>query len=473
MKRIIALLAVAAAVFVACELETPAGDPAGVFPVGAGLYEFGAGSHQPEVLVDPSVYPDGSGEFVGVQFYINEQVDARHSARPNGVDATGPNEGSRFHIYPSYNFQACDTVAARWFHSGVEYGAVAQVPGDCPPPPTTTTAPPSTTTTTVPVTTTTATPTTTTTVPTTTTQPPSTGFFEDFTDPASMGRFDTVTWARDNVLGGGLDTGVGFDADHAVVAGGNDPDNCTNPFSARFLGRPTADTVLIQPTDHVYRCAPGDNPAAGHMMVAQGSTSGYDFSAAWTQQTFSGATEVSWDQNITNLGGRNWSEVKIVPASQWNPVRPPCAHPNVPCWASAAAGGTGDGTVITAVDTGATIMSWHNIRPRVRTAAGEFKGSKAWQSGAIRQAMEAQWQASTSPVERFRHTLTDNGNGTITLSIDTRTADYGVQNVATAVGSFPDEPFVVVFSTHDYSSSKGDESGYDGFTWHFDNIAVS
>jgi hypothetical protein len=300
-------------------------------------------------------------------------------------------------------------------------------------------------------------------------------FFEDFSDPASFDRFDTISWARDRHLGGGLDEGVSFEGDHAPVAGGNDPDNCTGPFETRTLGRATKYTYTEEPTDHVYRCAPGDDPAKAHLMVAQGPTSGYDFAAAWTKETFSGATEIRWEQNVTDLGGRNWSEVKLVPAANWNPVQPPCSTTWVPCFTDVSVGGTG-GEVISAADSGSVIVSWART-PEVVTPVDQdddtwhFRSWVPYSFGSARDLMEQEFGAFSSPAPRYTHILTDNGDGTITLSIDTQTEAYGVHEAVTLNGSFPQD-FHLVFATHDYTSGKSD-GAYDGKTWHFDNISVS
>ena len=66
---------------------------------------------QPTITISESLYPNRDG----VQFLINGQVDDRNSsARPNGYDATGPQEGSEYHVYPDIALQAGDTVTARW-----------------------------------------------------------------------------------------------------------------------------------------------------------------------------------------------------------------------------------------------------------------------------------------------------------------------------------------------------------------------
>lgn len=338
---------------------------------------------------------------------------------------------------------------------------------ECVPPTTTsttTTAPP--TTTTVAPTTTTVAPTTTT---TTTTTVPSSAFSEDFADPASFNRFSTISWTRDISLGGGLDEGYSFQGDHAPIAG-SDPDACTNPFTTRELGRATRFNLVEDPTDHVYRCAPGDNPDAAHLMVAQGPTSGYDFAAAWTNETFSGVTEVRWDQNITDLGGRNWSEVKLVPAATWNPLQPPCGTFVSQCRTGAAGGAS---VPATPASTGSVVVSWFSEQPELETPLGE--DDEGWWfrpdvNNSIRQQLEARDQAFSSPAPRYTHILTDNGDGTVTLSIDTTLPDFGVFEVATVNGSFPAD-FHLVLATHDYTSDKGNPS-FAGVTWHFDNIVI-
>src|SRR6056297_1472478 len=65
----------------------------------------------PTVSVDDEVYPDGQG----VQFRINGVVDERSSsARPDGWDATGPRDGSTFHIHPEVTLSSGDVLEARW-----------------------------------------------------------------------------------------------------------------------------------------------------------------------------------------------------------------------------------------------------------------------------------------------------------------------------------------------------------------------
>ncbi len=76
-------------------------------------------------MLDGSVYPNSSG----VQFLINGKVDERHSARPGGFDATGPQEDSKYHIYPDVALSAGDVLGARWVdRSGVSRSSTYVVP---------------------------------------------------------------------------------------------------------------------------------------------------------------------------------------------------------------------------------------------------------------------------------------------------------------------------------------------------------
>ena len=45
---------------------------------------------------------------------VNGTVDQRSPARPKGFDATGPQDNSTFHIYPSLSLSAGDVLEARW-----------------------------------------------------------------------------------------------------------------------------------------------------------------------------------------------------------------------------------------------------------------------------------------------------------------------------------------------------------------------
>jgi hypothetical protein len=81
-------------------------------------------SRLPTVTIDGSVYPDGSG----VQFVVNGVVDERStSARPDGYDATGPQDDSTFHVFPEITLAVGDLIEGRWLDRNGEAQSSAVV----------------------------------------------------------------------------------------------------------------------------------------------------------------------------------------------------------------------------------------------------------------------------------------------------------------------------------------------------------
>ena len=73
------------------------------------------------------MYPNSSG----VQFLVGGEVDDRCSCRPGGFDATGPQEESKYHIYPDITLSAGDVIEARWTdRSGVARSSIMTVPAE-------------------------------------------------------------------------------------------------------------------------------------------------------------------------------------------------------------------------------------------------------------------------------------------------------------------------------------------------------
>ena len=65
----------------------------------------------PTLTIDDSIYPDKSG----VQFLIDGTPDDRYpKVRPDGFDATGPQDASTFHVYPSLVPADGSVLKARW-----------------------------------------------------------------------------------------------------------------------------------------------------------------------------------------------------------------------------------------------------------------------------------------------------------------------------------------------------------------------
>ena len=68
-------------------------------------------------------------------------------------------------------------------------------------------------------------------------------------------------------------------------------------------------------SQHFWVCSP---PGVGnaHVMTSMGDVDGYSTLSMAPKQTFPAVHRVCWDQNVTDHGGRQWTEVLIVPASK-------------------------------------------------------------------------------------------------------------------------------------------------------------
>lgn len=262
-------------------------------------------------------------------------------------------------------------------------------------------------------------------------------------------------------------------SDHASTGGAN----CTAPETTRLQARD-------DPHGHIYHCLPGGNAEAGHMMAYAMDSSGYGFTGGLPDQVFNGVTEVGVDINTTSAGGRNFVEIKILPASQTYVNAMPCG-PDLPCndgWDYDDLDGVGAST---SSQDGTGLMINTPERPDGFTF-DQYNTTTA-SSGDVTYAScdDNQNYCFTVSVhednqgirERSRHVFRDNGNGTLSFGID----EGGTMHWVTAPGSFPEGPVRVVVAFHNYTGTKdGQGAGFagnvspstGGFTWHWDNLTV-
>lgn len=288
------------------------------------------------------------------------------------------------------------------------------------PPTTTSTVPPTTSTTT-----TTAPPTTT----TTTTVPPTTsGFVETFDNNTGLDRFDFGVWHRDGPAGGTVS------ADHDL--------NCGDPSTQRTVRG-------NDPASSFYVCR-------DHLMTAVGDWSGYSVGWFSPKQTFTTERTVSWDVNVTNLGGRQWWEVMVVPAA-WNSGFPGCEHCAVQHWLSP------DPAHLPGYPAGSIVVGSGAFGNDVNIHTGSTNRYTGWQKvcGAFGHFQSS--GACASKMTRIPFKVTENANNTITVN-------YGGAFSQTFPGQFPNEPWVVVFKDHNYTPDKDGRPA--GHTWHWDSIVV-
>jgi hypothetical protein len=268
-------------------------------------------------------------------------------------------------------------------------------------------------------------------------------FVVTFDGNTGLERFDYGLWHRDD----NLVRTQNWTGDHDA--------NCGSPDTQRPIRRDRW-------RESFYMCR-------DHMMTAVGDTSGYSLAWFTPKQSFTDQTMVSWDVNVTDLGGRQWWEVMIYPesdASRYFEARTESQH-GTDClvcttegWMAQTAGllPYGPGSIV--VGTGPAALQDPKIhydgRSNLYTANTKIcKGAYTWFKGS---------GACDSKKTRLTFSIRDNQNGTITV-------DFGGAFRQTFSGSFPDEPWRVVFKDHNYTPDK--DGPPIGHTWHWDNIAVT
>jgi hypothetical protein len=297
----------------------------------------------------------------------------------------------------------------------------------------------------------------TTTVPTTTvarTRPttvpaPGVLWSESFDTEAGM---DRMVFDIDGGRTGGED---GPPIEYVPLAFNGDHDHsCGGPLTSRSL-------VEDHEIDtHVWWCAPGNDPAKGHFMTGV-NAGGYiilSFSpkddATGTAQVFpETANRVCWDQNVTDLGGRKWTQLIIVGEQNFlandgeldylNPGNPGnFAFQNLP---------SGDDLSIKFLFSSVEAFSGQQL------IFQDFSGI----------------YGVTDKATRYRFCVSDNGSGEITVTEDRPDGPWST----TFPGAFPAGPRVFLFGDDTYNAEKSwEEQGLpiptDRFTWHWDNITV-
>ncbi len=264
-------------------------------------------------------------------------------------------------------------------------------------------------------------------------------------------------------------------SDHAATGG----PNCSAPEETRPQTRDAVE-------DHIYMCFPGGNADAGHVMAYAMDSSGYGFAGGLPDQVFEGVREVSVEINATSAGGRNFVEIKVLPASETYVNAMPCG-PDLPCnegWDYDDIGGVGAATVS---QDGAGL----NIHTPAEPHGHYFEYFDSFENAEGTNfnpcdpdgdfCFHAWVHEDTRSIrDRYLHVFRDNGDGTLSFGIAEGAGGTDMSWV-TAPGSFPDGPVRVVVAFHNYTGTKdGDGPGQygnlspstGGFTWHWDNLVV-
>jgi hypothetical protein len=213
-------------------------------------------------------------------------------------------------------------------------------------------------------------------------------------------------------------------------------------------GPDTVRPVHADNTDEMFWwCAPG-GADTGHIMTSL-YTAGYGHVDFAPNQSFSNVTNVCWDQNQTELGGRKWTQVVVVPEStyQANGGRLEYVLPEL----------QNDVGVNGLRLTGDAFM-FRMLRGSTTTLVGQ-------------DVSDANFFGFTTPdkAQRFRTCITDLGNGTVRVETQ-RAAETEVRIQR---GSFPDGDARVIFQDVTYDAPKDAISTNQLATWHWDNIQIS
>ena len=268
---------------------------------------------------------------------------------------------------------------------------------------------------------------------------PATTFVETFTDGEGwLDRWDTHAHFRGEQAGIHPPALTPWRADH--------DHDCGPAHSERQISTADRDSFF-------YICR-------DHLMTSMGDVDGYSTLAFAPKQTFPTVSRVCWDQNVTDLGGRQWTELVITPAANLpgdgrlahvNPWRQNVDDTSLP---------HGDGTV------GISIMQrYDGFRAFVSRQQTAHSG---WNTGSDPEGFE-------SRSIRRQHCLIDNQDGTITFTVDRGASGIWTRSFA---GSFPTDARVI-FEDHNYVPDKDGEACREHgeltgcrYTWHWDNIII-
>lgn len=232
-----------------------------------------------------------------------------------------------------------------------------------------------------------------------------------------------------------------------------------------------------------YQCAPGGDPAKAHVMSAI-NTDGYVTAWFSPKPTFTNIERVCWAQNLTELNGGKWTQVVFLDADevQRSPTNLGYTSPEFPNQSlasppralgphtepgAARAGikisGGGDASMWS-LPAGADANSADSEARWNQFASNSLQGMFAWTN----------FPTTQDKAERYRICVTDNDNGTTTMTVNRGAQGGGARVLTSTVArSIPDGPVRVVFEDDNYDPPK--RGGYDPakLTWHWDDIEVS
>lgn len=270
----------------------------------------------------------------------------------------------------------------------------------------------------------------------TTTVPAGVAFTEDFTTD-QQARFD---WQLHTSNNGGTNTKI------AASLIGEHNTACQGPDTYRTIltGSPGSPSYVdVSGSPLIWYCAPGNDPAKGHLMTALDTTDIATLSFS-PKQTFNNPTRVCWSQNMNDLGEAKWVNVFVVAASN---VAANNGNLNY-----AAATGLAFGGVDQMLPAGSYDFTW-------------LRGTTFVNGAEMMWASNAHGIATSSP-PRFQICLNDRGRQLVIQRPD------GTTDTINTGRTFPTGEVKVIFQDASYNPTK--HNGFENhLTWHWDEIVIA
>lgn len=277
-----------------------------------------------------------------------------------------------------------------------------------------------------------------------------TEYLETFDTADSVGTLDFYVTNGRNFD----DRPTSWNGDHAAGA------PCGGPTTSRVIHWPDppgdeTPTRTTDPGEVAYWCAPGGT-GTGHLMTSF-KTGGYAHIDFAPKQTFSDVRRVCWDQNVTNLGNRKWTQVAIAPKATADAVAPRLdwTHPGFRDNGGPASWGL-------PLDGGVFLFS--TIQGNAETFTDGMQSGLGYDNDTT----------VADKAKRVVTCLVDRQNGQV--EVRQQRAD-GSMDISLLPGRFPTGEVKVVFQDVTYNPDKALQENPplvpDFYTWHWDNLVVS
>jgi hypothetical protein len=287
-----------------------------------------------------------------------------------------------------------------------------------------------------------------TTTTTTTVAPPSgTQFSETFTSD-QRARFD---WRLQTTVEPPQGDFIG---EHDLVCNGPDTHRTVHQIPLQWGTAYT--NVDVTNSEMVWWCAPGNDPATGHMMTAldTGSIATVSFTP---KATFNNVTKVCWNQNMNNLGEGKWINVFVIPAA---------AYSGDPAYGASSADENTPGAIPQRPPSGSVDFTWlrGTIFANKWNSTGHQRTQYVWMSND--DGMDP------SPAPRFKICLNSGMNQITVQRPGHLFGPAGRTDVYPLGTTFPTGQVKVIFQDASYNPTK--HNGFtDHLTWHWDDISIS